>query len=1413
MIKKITIVLLLATTCLFGSVNAQTFCNDEFNYGVSDALNPYSVQTFPSIFEGYLFGHNAYGDIGKAEFFNNPFPGAAVNSAKLKFAVAKTNNPNATISVKVWDNTGLDGDGNPGAPGVVLRTQLVSINSIPTGGTDLVITFTPAITVTTDFFIGITYAYANGDTVALYANNDGLTTPGTSWELWGPVSFPEVWYPLSDGNNTWGVNNSLFISAELCYVCPTVTLNLSGTDNTSCVSANGTVTASASGGTSPYSYTDGATTNANGQFTGLVGGTYNITATDDMGCTATGSETINDPTNPTIVINNIQDNTACVAPYNGSMDITVSSGASPYSFQFSDGSSGVIPAPATLPVSGLAGGNYSGTITDVNGCSATESVTINDNLPAVTLTEVDNTDNTSCSAPNGAFEVSASGGAGGYTFSANGQSNATGIFTGLDGDTYTVTATGSDGCSGTLSVTVVNNTAIVTVTEDSNTDNTSCVNPNGAFEVSATGGAGGYTYSANGQSNATGVFTGLASSSYTVTATGTDGCSGTLSVSVSDNLPPVTVNLVTATDNSLCTGANGSFEVSATGGAGGYTFSANGQSNSTGVFTGLAAGAYNVTATGADGCSGTLTGIDIFDNLPVITVTEVSSSANTSCSNPNGSFEVSASGGAGGYTFSANGQSNATGIFTGLAAGTYVVTATGSDGCSGTLSVDVADSTPFITVTEISSTPNSSCSNPDGEFEVSATGGTGGFIYSAAGQSNNNGIFTGLAAGSYTVTATGTDGCSGILTVTVAGNTPVITVTISNIVDNTSCGTPNGAFTIEATGGTAPYTIDASGSLIPLDPNPSTFSPAPPGNYTGLVIDNDGCSGSFSFDIIDNAPTVTLVEQSVTPNTLCVGVNGALEVTATTGTSPYTYTLVGPGPTINQTGIFDNLPANTYTINVVDDNSCQGTIDVVVNDDSAPLTVTELSNQPNTVCVNHDGTFTVEATGGTGDYSYYDGVNFNTDGIFTGLESGVYNVTATDDNTGCTGTISVTIADNIPVITITELSNTDNTSCTTPNGAFTVEASGSVAPYIYDNGISSNNDGIFTQLPAGTYSVEVTADNGCIETLLVMVGDNTPVISVQLTASSPNTSCTSPDGSLTLDASGGTAPYTYSGAGDINNDGMFTALAGGNYDFTVTDDEGCSATVTETVTDNTPTILVSVINQTDNTSCSGGNGGFELDASGGNAPYNYAITGTSNSTGVFTGLAANNYSVTVTDDNGCSSVISVSVQDNLATITLDTAATVASSATAADGSASATASGGTAPYIYLWSNGATTDEINNVVTGTYTVTVTDANGCTASESIFVDFFVGINGVAAGVNLQVYPNPTQGNLSLSVKLSDAMPVTVELFSVLGESVFSENFGELNTLSKQFDIGNQPDGIYLMKVSYGKDSVMRRIVLNK
>ena len=279
------------------------------------------------------------------------------------------------------------------------------------------------------------------------------------------------------------------------------------------------------------------------------------------------------------------------------------------------------------------------------------------------------------------------------------------------------------------------------------------------------------------------------------------------------------------------------------------------------------------------------------------------------------------------------------------------------------------------------------------------------------------------------------------------------------------------------------------------------------------------------------------------------------------------------------------------------------------------------------------------------------------------------------------------------------------------DGSATVSSAGGTAPYTYlwDDGQTTAMAG---SLSAGSYTVTVTDANGCTETQSVTVLEPTVLTS---TVSSMDALCNgSSDGSATVSSAGGTAPYTY-----LWDDGQTTAMAGslaaGSYTVTVTDANGCTETQNVTVLE--PIVLSSTVSSM-NALCNGSSdGSATVSSAGGTAPYTY-LWDDGQTTAMAGSLAAGNYTVTVTDANGCTETQNVTVLEPIvlsSTVSSMNALCNGSS----DGSATVSSAGGTAPYTYLWDDGQTTAMAGSLAAGNYTVTVTDANGCTETQSATV----------------------------------------------------------------------------------------------
>ena len=330
------------------------------------------------------------------------------------------------------------------------------------------------------------------------------------------------------------------------------------------------------------------------------------------------------------------------------------------------------------------------------------------------------------------------------------------------------------------------------------------------------------------------------------------------------------------------------------------------------------------------------------------------------------------------------------------------------------------------------------------------------------------------------------------------------------------------------------------------------------------------------------------------------------------------------------------------------------------------------------------------------------------------------------------------------VVSVTAIAQ--NTSCNGGNdGSASATANGGAGPYTYS---WSNNGAVstITGLTAGAYTVTATDADGNTGVATVTVGEPSPV-TVTVTGTDENNN--SSDGTATANASGGTAPYSYSWDNDTNGAAIGN-LPAGTYNVIVTDANGCQANGSVTINNTIGNLTVSAT-QTQAVSCNGGADGEAMAfANGGTAPYSYLWSNNANG-GTNTGLAAGTYSVTATDNNGATGVASVTITEPS---TLNASAT-GNDATEGnnDGSATVNANGGTAPYSYAWSSGGNSATEANLGAGTYSVVVTDANGCTANASVTIAEIPDTGGGCACNNPEWQPQVYNGGDLVSYECNE------------------------------------------------------------
>ncbi len=961
---------------------------------------------------------------------------------------------------------------------------------------------------------------------------------------------------------------------------------------------------------------------------------------------------------------------------------TVQGGVGPLSYDWT------VPAGATDPgnvatFQATVTGTYSVVVTGANGCAsdpASGSVTLK---PALGLTL--NKTNVNCNAANdGTITAVASGGSAPYTYvltlnNVTIATNTTGVFTNLADGTYTVEVSAANSCNNSESISI---TEPPVLSLSASVVNVLCNGAaTGSIDLSVNGGTAPYTYAwSNGATSQD--LSNLENGTYTVTVTDAKGCEKTLSKTVNE---PAVLSLSATVTDVLCNGAStGSINLSVSGGNDPYTYLWSNGATSQDI-SGLQNGTYTVTVTDANGCEKTLSKTV---NEPAVlslsaTVTDVLCNGAST-----GSINLSVSGGNDPYTYLWSNGATSQDI-SGLQNGTYTVTVTDANGCEKTLSKTINEPAALslsATVTDVLCNGAST-----GSINLSVSGGNDPYTYLWSNGATSQDI-SGLQNGTYTVTVTDANGCEKTLSKTV--NEPAA-LSLSGAVTNVLCnGAATGSINLSVSGGNDPYTYDWSNGATTQD-----ISGLTAGSYTVTVTDANGCEKTLTKTVTE--PAVLSLSATVT-DVLCNGAStGSINLSVSGGNDPYTYLWSNGATTQDISG----LQNGTYTVTVTDANGCEKTLSKTVNEPavlSLSATVTDvLCNGASTGSIN------LSVSGGNDPYTY-DWSNGATTQDISGLTAGTYTVTVTDAN-GCEKTLTKTI--NQPAALSLSATVTDVLCNGASTGSINLSVSGGNDPYTYEwsNGATSQD---ISGLTAGTYTVTVTDANGCEKTLSKTI--NQPAV-LSLSATVTDVLCNGAStGSINLSVSGGNDPYTYLWSNGATTQDI-SGLQNGTYTVTVTDANGCEKTLSKTV--NEPAVL-SLSATATQVLCNGAStGSINLSVSGGNDPYTYEWSNGATTQDI-SGLTAGTYTVTVTDANGCEKTLSKTITQPPAIVLSATQVNVKCNG-AATGSINLSVSGGNDPYTYLWSNGATSQDISGLTAGTYSVKVTDANGCekTLSKTI------------------------------------------------------------------------------------------------
>jgi gliding motility-associated-like protein len=1038
--------------------------------------------------------------------------------------------------------------------------------------------------------------------------------------------------------------------------------------------------------------------------------TISVTPTIPGGCTGPVS-TYTITVNPPPVVNPPVNITVCAgAPVPASAFTSTPAGAT-YTWTNSDPAIGLVASGSgntpAFTAANSTGAPITATINVIptlgcTGPSVSYTITVNP-LPIVTV-------NNQTICPSQTATLTATGGTT-YLWNTGSSANPLSV-TPLVTTSYTVTGT-TGGCSSSAVATVtVGGSISVNV-------NSPAICAGQSAVLTATGGVT-YSWSTGEVSNPITV-TPAVTTSYTVTGTN-GGCSGTAISTVTVNAVPVT----TVDSPIICDGATATMTAA---GAAGYTWSAGATSAGANTATASPTTTTTYTVTGANGvCVSTAVSTVTVNPIPAVTV-----DSPTICA---GQTATMTAAGATSYTWSAGATSAGANTATASPAATTTYTVTGAaSGCSNT-AVSTVTVAPSLSITVNSPVI---CA---GETANLTAGGAASYTWTAGTTVTGTNTADATPAATTTYTVTGTTGtCSGtaVSTVTVTP-LPVVTVTSATICD--------GATANLTAGGASTYTWTAGATATGT--NTADASPSTTTTYTVTGTDL-GCSGTaVSTVTVNPIPTVTVSSPSICP--------GSTAQLTAGGATSYTWS---PGATSTGPNTADATPASTATYTVT------GTLLGCSSTAVATVTVNTVlsvdAGLPDSLCFGESANLSVSPNGAGYVYTWTPAASLSNASIFNPVASPAvtttYSVTVTDPN-GCTGNDDVTVyAD--PQITLALAGLPVSCNGGTDGQTIVIPAGGSGSfTYLWMTGgctTAACNQAV------GTYTVTVTDTWGCTATGTAVVTEPTVV-----TATSTQTEVTcfgTCNGTATATGLGGTpdaaGAYTYSwNTVPVQTTQTATGLCAGTYTCTVSDDNGCSATVSVTITE---PALLDIDPMPALTICNSGSTPLAATVTGGTIAYTYSwspaagLSSTAVANPTATPAATTTYTLTVTDANLCSTTESVLVTVNppLAVIAAGTASVCPGASTTISAIASNGAGSG---YTYLWSpaaglNDATLAAPTATPAATTTYTVTANDGCSPA-------------VTATVTVSVLPTPvpvitstvTSGCEPLCVSFTDASTIS-------------------------------------------------------
>ncbi len=1000
---------------------------------------------------------------------------------------------------------------------------------------------------------------AASNNVSCHNGSDGaidISTTGINPSfLWSDGATSEDLSNLSAGNYSVTVNagvcSNVLSNIEITEPAM-ISTAINSLQSVSCFGGNdGAIDLQVNGGQLPYQFlwTNGATTE---DLTQLNATTYRVTVTDANACTIVSPFTTLDEATPISYSISDQQAVSCAGAANGSIELLVTGGTGPYSYEWNTGAN-------SKNLNNIPAGIYALTITDALFCQKiTDPISIGQ--PASLSLSLNALTHPLCNTvANGSIDLQVTGGMPPYQFLWNTNATTEDI-TNLDQGTYVLTVTDANQCTVSSSPIVLAYANTLVASLDQLAHTTCKGVDDGSIELTVQGGQMPYQYLWSNAAT-TPHISGLAEGAYQLSVTDNNGCF--LASSAFTIIAPQVLQLtIDSVQNISCNGlTNGLIDIAMVGGMEPYHYLWN-EGTTNEDLVGLSAGNYFCEIEDDQGCRFRT---DVFNiTSPDSLRVDLTAIESVSCNGiADASIDVLVTGGTIPYTFLWNNGST-TEDLSEIPTGNYKLTVMDANDCVvSSPSFPVVEPAPIEII--VDRVDNVACTGEEGGLiEVSVTGGTLPYQYLwNTGQTTED--ILDLEAGSYTLTVTDANNCkrlvSSILVSQLIGG---LTVETHYQKDLTCNGDEDGAFAVTVTGGIGPYQYNwSNGTEYDINQATDTLQGLSVGSYLVTITDDKGCVGV--------SPTVTISEPtelsfwvSNVEHIQCFGeATGAIDLEITGGESPYT--VVWSNDSIGKS--IYNLTAGTYSFTIIDGNGClkSSVQPLVISQPSNPIALFDIQ-QTNVACFGDgDGSINITPFGGIAPF-FFEWSNglFNED--LQGLSGGDYQLTITDLN-NC-----VFIS---PVFTITEpiapLVLEEDSTEVIPNlcageelGQLSVTPTGGTLPYDFHwSNTASTAD--LENLVEGVYRVTITDQNSCsIVSPWFSITTPMPLVLDTITSTATYNQA---DGTATVFPSGGTSPYFYAWDESAANQTNATAtgLTAGNYTVTVTDNNDCTAIVELTV--------------------------------------------------------------------------------------------------------------------------------------------------------------------------------------------------------------------------------------------------------